>query len=172
MYGNLADHIIVFFILILSFIGWKLFCSFVKNKIIIILSAVILSAECFSKLTYTSSTFAAPYRQDRLLKEWVRKAMATGHLPVALLRHNFRAFVVRRQTRRLRRRYPTLGDFIQYMEDVYVGEQALFPPPQWCVYGRRSDNRCNNWVEGKNSDLLLLLLLLSHSKSISCNITE
>ena len=78
--------------------------------------------------------------------------MATGHLPVALLRLNFRAFVQTRESRRLVRRYPPLADFIQYMEDVYVGEQALFPREQWCVFGLRSDCRSNNFVEGNNLD--------------------
>ena len=56
--------------------------------------------------------------------------------------------------------YPALGAFIQYMEDTYVGERALFPPTLWGVYGRDSDNRSNNSVEGNN---LLIYLLYNNN---------
>ena len=96
------------------------------------------------------STFAGPYRGDGRLKLWLRKAMATGYLPPNHLRRAFRTFCTSRDSRQLLRRYPALQDFIDYMEATYVGEQALFPIRAWCVFGRRGDNRSNNWVEGKH----------------------
>ena len=74
--------------------------------------------------------------------------MATAFLPVNYLRLNFRLFARSRETLQLLRLYPTLATFIQYMEDTYVGERALFKPELWSVFRRRSDNRSNNWVEG------------------------
>ena len=108
--------------------------------------------------------------------------MATGYLPVLLLKQNFRAFAMERATRQLTRQYPQIVDFIQYMEDTYVGEQALFQPLVWSVYGRRSDNRSNNWVEGMSLIYFIIInmndvircscchhyyILISHSKSPS-----
>ena len=75
--------------------------------------------------------------------------MATGFLPVALLKNNFRAFVACPESRQLKSEHPALVNFIQYLEDTYVGETAPFGPPLWCVYERTMDNRSNNAVEGK-----------------------
>ena len=112
--------------------------------------------------------FAGPYMRDDALQQWIRKVMATGHLPLALLKLNFRRFVsdANPESRRLRQRYPALVDFVQYMERTYVGGRALFPPRLWCVYERRSDNRSNNWVEGENLLLLPILLMLLGGKPV------
>ena len=75
--------------------------------------------------------------------------MATGYLPA-----NHLTFCQSPQTRRLLRDYPELDEFINYMEDVYVGEAATFPLRVWNVYGRDGNNRSNNAVECKNSELL------------------
>ena len=71
-----------------------------------------------------------------MTQKWVRKAMAVGFLPLAVVRINFRIMTTSRQTRRLVRVHPELDDFIQYMEHTYVGENAIFPPAVWNVYGR------------------------------------
>ena len=76
--------------------------------------------------------------------------MAVGFLPVLLLQHNFRVFVGCRESRRLIRLHPGLAEFVQYLEDTYISENALFGRDVWCVYGRHMANRSNNAVEGKN----------------------
>ena len=117
-----------------------------------------LNLECLmliksSIITFTlQSTSAGPYRRDRHLRGWVRKAMATGYLPLLVLRHKFRAFCASGETSRQIRHHPAVADFIEYMEHTYIGERALFPAATWCVYGWRSDNRSNNAVEGKTFD--------------------
>ncbi|KAK5854116.1 hypothetical protein PBY51_015213 [Eleginops maclovinus] len=73
--------------------------------------------------------------------------MAVGFLPLALMRQNFRIMITSRHTTRLLRAHPALDDFIQYIEQTYVGDNALFPPAVWNVFGRGSDNRTNNRVE-------------------------
>ena len=108
--------------------------------------------------------------------------MAVGYLPALVLKMNFRAFCLERETRQLERQYPRLSEFITYMEDTYVGEHAPFQPAVWSVYDRRSDNRSNNWVEGNSLNYFIILLidiircsccyhyhymLISHSKSAS-----
>ncbi|KAK7884709.1 hypothetical protein WMY93_027832 [Mugilogobius chulae] len=90
---------------------------------------------------------SAPYRTNRRIKKWIRKAMAVGYLPLAVMRHNFRLMITSRLTRQLLRAYPQLGDFIQYMERTYVRDNAIFPPAVWNVFARGSDNRTNNRVE-------------------------
>ena len=94
-------------------------------------------------------TTAGPYRVNPLLKKWVRKAMAIGFLPLAVVRINFRLMTTARDTRRLTRAFPPLNDFVVYMEHTYVGENATFPPAVWNVHRRGSDSRTNNRIEGK-----------------------
>ena len=90
-----------------------------------------------SIITFTlQSTSAGPYRRDRHLRGWVRKAMATGYLPLLVLRLKFRAFCASGETRRQIRHHPAVADFIEYMEHTYIGERALFPPATWCVGGQ------------------------------------
>ena len=90
-----------------------------------------------------------PYQRSRGLKKCIRKFMAIGYLPIPLVRMNFRLLVNDRQTVRLRRRFPALTEFIQYMENNYIGEGAQFRTQLWNVFDRTSDNRTNNFVEGE-----------------------
>ena len=89
---------------------------------------------------------ARPYRQRRRLRKTLRKIIAIGHLPVALVRQNFNLLTTDRSTRRLVNTYPSLNDFLLYIANTYV--QGTFPVAMWNVYGRGHDCRTNNIVEG------------------------
>ena len=93
------------------------------------------------------------YKRNRRLKKTLRKFMAIAYLPLRLVRHNFRLLVASRRTRRLINRYPSLMDFILYLERNYVLGQ--FPVATWNVYDRDIDTRTNNHVEGLYSFLLI-----------------
>jgi hypothetical protein len=91
---------------------------------------------------------AGPYVRRMSLKLCLRKFMAIGYLPIALVRMNFRLHSESRlSTRRLIRQYPTLERFISYMEMNYL--DGNFPPAIWNVYNRDMDTRTNNHVECK-----------------------
>lgn len=119
-----------------------------------------------SLLLLLYSTSAASYRQDRQLREWVRKVMAIGYLPLAVLRQNFRLMQTDRQTRQMLRRYQVLDDFIQYLDNTYVGDNSMFPPAVWNVHGRFSDNRSNNCVEGNNLNITIIIIMNNFSFKI------
>ncbi|XP_074655654.1 uncharacterized protein LOC141909168 [Tubulanus polymorphus] len=85
------------------------------------------------------------YRQDNRLRKIVRKVMSLGFLPVAIVRNNFRLLLNRNSTRRAIRQYPTLDDFLFYVENTYINGQ--FPIPLWNVYERNMDCRTNNNAE-------------------------
>lgn len=59
-----------------------------------------------------------PYRRHGGLGKFIRKVMAIGYLPRALVRQNF--LKNERATIRLTRRFHTLAEFIQYMERNYI----------------------------------------------------
>lgn len=92
---------------------------------------------------------SAPYQQNQRLKEVIRKVMAIGYLPLAVVHMNFTALVGARRTQRLTARYPQLADFLTYVSNTYVRHRATFPPPVWNVYDRGMDQRTNNHVEGE-----------------------
>jgi len=89
------------------------------------------------------------YNSDKRLKKCLRKFMAIGYLPLALVRHNFNALAQSRETRRLVRRYPSLQRFIRYMEVNYMDPNGNYPPRMWNKFGHGSDTRTNNFVEGQ-----------------------
>jgi hypothetical protein len=93
------------------------------------------------------------YTRRRRVKKCIRKCMALGHLPLPLVRNNFRLLTTARETRRLVRRYPALQEFFQYVERNYINGQ--FEPRMWNVFERTNDNRTNNYVEGmaKNHEI-------------------
>ncbi|CAG2207603.1 unnamed protein product [Mytilus edulis] len=88
---------------------------------------------------------AASYRRRPAVKSLVRKVMAIGYLPIAVVRQNFRLLRTSRRTQRLCRRYNGLRDFLDYFERNYLN--GLFPPQMWNVYERDMNNRTNNSVE-------------------------
>ena len=90
---------------------------------------------------------AVQYRNNRRLKKLVLKVMALGHLPMALVRQNFRMLRERNSTRRLANRVPALEDFFDYFERNYL--DGNFHPILWNVFDRDSDTRTNNHMEGK-----------------------
>ena len=92
------------------------------------------------------------YKHTRRVRRVLRKLMAIGHLPVALVRQNFDLLSRSRRTIRLMGRYPGLRDFILYMNNTYI--QGTFPIRMWNVYSRGNDCRTNNIVEGKNNIFL------------------
>jgi hypothetical protein len=89
---------------------------------------------------------ADPYRRRRRMRKTLMQFMSIGHLPVAVLRQNFQTLARSRQTRRLGNRYPSLRDFIAYLDATYI--QGTFPVAMWNVFDRESDCRTNNIVEG------------------------
>lgn len=92
---------------------------------------------------------AGRYRRRRHLRKLIRKFMAIGYLPVAVVRLNFRRLVAADSTQRLMVRYPELREFVQYMENTYVSHGGNFPVQLWNVFRRDNDTRTNNHVEGK-----------------------
>ena len=94
---------------------------------------------------------AAAYSRINRLRVCIRKFMALGFLPLALMRNNFQLHANNRSTRRLVRHYPELNDFIIYFENNYMDGQGFFPPRMWNVFTRNCDTRTNNHVEGMNT---------------------
>ena len=92
---------------------------------------------------------SAHYRRERQLQRLVRKVMALGFLPVLLVRQNFILLRGSRRTRRLIGRHQELEDWLDYVQDTYMSNNATFPPPVWNVYGRDMNTRTNNHLEGK-----------------------
>ncbi len=91
------------------------------------------------------------YRQHRRVQDVVRKVMALAFLPVLLLRQNF--FVLRnsRRTQRLCRRMPEIEEWLDYVQQTYIDNNATFPAPVWNVYQRDLQTRTNNHLEGRMS---------------------
>ena len=67
-----------------------------------------------------------PYHQDRRLKKIIRKLMALGHLPPALVRNNFQLLLNAGRTARALRRYPALEEFFEYIRNTYI-DGPTFP---------------------------------------------
>lgn len=91
---------------------------------------------------------ATYYRRDRQLQQAVRKVMAIGFLPLLLTRQNFALLRHGRSIRRLLRRYPSLDDWLNYVERTYINPNSTFPPPMWNIFDRDMDTRTNNHLEG------------------------
>ena len=87
------------------------------------------------------------YRHHERLRQFIRRVMAIGFLPVLLVRQNFVMLRRCRRTRRLIRRFPALDDWLQYVETAYINSNTL-PPLVWNVYERDMSSRTNNNVEG------------------------
>jgi len=85
------------------------------------------------------------YRNSRRLKKCVKKVMALGFLPIAIVRINFDRLRLARGTRQLIREYPSLRDFLTYFKNNYI--DGIFPPRVWNVFNRRMEIRTNNHVE-------------------------
>lgn len=92
---------------------------------------------------------ATEFRQNQRLKKVIRKVMAIGYLPLAVVRQNFRLLRTSRNTVRLCRRFPELTDFLDFFENNYLHANGMFPPQMWNVYDRDINNRTNNYVESK-----------------------
>ena len=95
---------------------------------------------------------ARRYMRSRRLRKCLRKFMAIGYLPLALVRQNFQMLATSNSTLRQVARYPELQDFINYMERNYINGQ--FPPVLWNVFQRNNDTRTNNHVEGNMYPIL------------------
>lgn len=87
------------------------------------------------------------YRNHRRLRKCIRKVMAIGYLPLAIVRQNFNLLQTSRSTLRLCRRFPELRDFLNYFNGNYLNGTYL--PQTWNVYDRNMDNRTNNSVESE-----------------------
>jgi MULE transposase domain len=87
------------------------------------------------------------YKRDSHVKNFIRKVMALGYLPLASVRLNFGLVFASNTVRRLFRRYPALRQFIEFFQRNYIN--GPFQPPLWNVYNREMTARTNNHVEGK-----------------------
>ena len=96
---------------------------------------------------------AGPYTRNDRLRKCIRKFMAIGYLPLALVRQNFRLLVASRSTVRRIRHYPALQDFIDYIQRNYFN--GHLSPDLWNVFNRDNDTRTNNHVEG---DVVLVII--------------
>lgn len=85
------------------------------------------------------------YRDDDELRTLLRQVMALGFLPTALVRNNFRLLRTSRHTRTLIRRYPSVMDFLTYVQNTYV--DGNFRIPMWNVFDRNMSCRTNNNAE-------------------------
>ncbi|KAL8598439.1 hypothetical protein ACOMHN_032716 [Nucella lapillus] len=72
-----------------------------------------------------------PYHENDRLAGVVRKIMALGYLPVALVQLKFNALLNRRRTRRLVAIHPDLDDFLNYVRNTYIRAECPFPPVVW-----------------------------------------
>ncbi|CAG2223258.1 unnamed protein product [Mytilus edulis] len=101
-----------------------------------------ISRVCQNQLKFSASSFlklfkqdvqkiglAASYRRRPAVKSLVRKVIAFGYLPIAVVRQNFRLLRTSRRTQRLCRLYNGLKDFLTTSERNYMN--GLFPPQMW-----------------------------------------
>lgn len=114
---------------------------------------------------------AAHYRNDRKLRKMVRKIMAIGFLPTLLVRHNFALMRNSRRTQRLVNRFPSLDDWLDYVERTYVSQNAVFPPAKWNVFDRKCKTRTNNHIEGNGTSTwnnCVTFFVKIYSNSLTC----
>jgi len=55
--------------------------------------------------------------------------------------------------------YPTLMQWLDYVDVTDVKRNSLFPPPTWNAFDRNSDTRTNNHLEGELFVIFLTLLI-------------
>lgn len=87
---------------------------------------------------------SAVYRQNRSVKNVVRKIMSLAFLPTAIVRMTFNMIFRSRSVARLFLNYPSLRDFVNYFNQNYMN--GAFRPSTWNVYDRDVDCRTNNHV--------------------------
>jgi len=90
-------------------------------------------------------------RRGRRLKKVVQKIMSMGFLPSLLISRAFQDYVTSPTVLRAVRRHPRLAEFFRYVYHTYIGQNANFRPPMWCIYDRDMDMRTNNSVERYSS---------------------
>jgi hypothetical protein len=92
---------------------------------------------------------ARDYQQDCRLNKVIRRVMAIGFLPTLLVRQNFLLLRNSRRVQRLINTYPTLDEWLEYVQTTYIDQDSHFPPAIWNVYDRKCDTRTNNHLAGK-----------------------
>jgi hypothetical protein len=98
----------------------------------------------------TKLGLSGAFRRHARLNKFVRKIMAIGYLPLAIVRANFRLLVGTANTQRLVRRFPQLNEFVNYVERNYLNANGQFPASIWNVFNRNMDTRTNNSMESKS----------------------
>lgn len=88
------------------------------------------------------------YKRDRKLRKMIRRVMSIGFLPTLLVRQNYILLRTSRRTQSLLTRYPRAGDWLDFVERIYMMRNSLFPPSVWNVYDRSCSTRTNNHAEG------------------------
>jgi hypothetical protein len=96
---------------------------------------------------YLTGLYRSNDRRGRLVRKCVLYVMSLGYLPTALVRQTFRDYGQSNRVRQLLRQTPRLGQFMQYVDRVYVARGAAFPVFKWNVFDRTIDTRTNNHVE-------------------------
>ena len=86
------------------------------------------------------------YRINNRTKKIIRKVMAVGFLPTAIVALNFRALAARRSTQRAIQRYPALRNWLDYVDMTYINPINSFPIPSWNVYDRDMDRNTKKYV--------------------------
>jgi hypothetical protein len=100
---------------------------------------------------------AGAYRRRRKLRKCLQKCMAIGYLPLALVDLNFGTFLTSRTVARCCLHHPELRQFMRYLRQNYIRQNALFPTRIWNVFDRNSDTRTNNYVESEYHMKVVLL---------------
>lgn len=95
------------------------------------------------------------YRQQRSVKNLIRKVMSLGYLPLAIVRLTFNLIYISRSIARLMRNVPRLREFVNYFRQNYIN--GNFTPTLWNVFNRDVDFRTNNHVEGKKTFIYKLI---------------
>ena len=90
---------------------------------------------------------ARDYRQNRRLKKTIRKVIAIGYLPMALVRQMFYYWEQAVERKGCSANFPELLHFFNYFEANYLN--CIFVPQMWNVYEWNMDTRINNYVESK-----------------------
>ena len=107
---------------------------------------------------------ARAYRRLPQVKKFIRRLMAMGYLPLALVRINFFLMFQSNTVRRLFRRQPALRQLVDYFRRNYI--DGNFRPRLWNVFERGMNTRTNNHSEGWAVFMLCLWCVFKKTVSL------
>jgi hypothetical protein len=92
------------------------------------------------------------YKNQRRVEKIIRRVMAIGFLPTAVVALNFQELLNHEpRTQRAIRRHPNLRRWFMYVDRTYIMDRSDFPVPTWNAFDRDMDVRTNNHMEGEYS---------------------